>query len=116
MARIFEGNLTGVGLKFGIVVSRFNDFITQKLLSGALDTFSRQGVSDENIEIAWVPGALEVSMAAQKMVKSGEYDAVICLGAIIRGSTSHFDYVAAESAKGIAKISLDSELPVINGI
>jgi len=116
MARIFEGNLTGTGLKFGIVVSRFNDFITQKLLSGALDTFSRQGVSDENIEIAWVPGALEIPMAAQKMAKSGEYDAVICLGTIIRGSTPHFDYVAAESAKGIAKISLDSELPVINGL
>ncbi|MCL2475433.1 MAG: 6,7-dimethyl-8-ribityllumazine synthase, partial [Chloroflexi bacterium] len=80
------------------------------------DTFSRQGVSDENIEIAWVPGALEIPMAAQKMAKSGEYDAVICLGTIIRGSTPHFDYVAAESAKGIAKISLDSELPVINGL
>ena len=116
MARIFEGNLTGSGLKFGIVVSRFNDFITQKLLTGALDTLTRQGVNDDNIEIAWVPGAMEIPVAAQKMAKSHEYDAIICLGAIVKGATPHFDYIATESAKGIAKIALDEELPVINGI
>jgi 6,7-dimethyl-8-ribityllumazine synthase len=116
MARIFEGNLTGNDLKFGIVVSRFNDFITQKLLTGALDTLSRQGVGDDNIEIAWVPGAMEVPIVAQKMARSHEYDAVICLGAIVKGSTPHFDYVAAESVKGIAKVALDEEMPVINGI
>ena len=116
MGRIFEGKLTGSGLKLGIVVCRFNEFITQKLLSGALDTLKRQGVSDENVEIAWVPGAMEVPLLAQKMARSGEYDALICLGAVIRGSTPHFDFVATESIKGIAKVALDEETPIINGI
>ena len=116
MARIFEGNLTGDGLRFGIVASRFNDFITQKLLSGALDTLTRHGVSDDDIEIAWVPGAMEMPIIAQKMARSHEYDAIICLGAIVRGATSHFEHVATESIKGIAKVALDDEIPVVNGI
>ncbi|TQW76121.1 6,7-dimethyl-8-ribityllumazine synthase, partial [Clostridioides difficile] len=100
----------------GIINSRFNEFITSKLLSGAEDCLLRHDVSPENIEIVWVPGAFEIPLVAQKMAKSGKYDAIICLGCVIRGATSHYDYVCSEVSKGIAKVSLDSELPVIFGI
>jgi 6,7-dimethyl-8-ribityllumazine synthase len=112
----YEGKLLAEGLRFGIVASRFNDLITRRLLSGALDALERHGASDDQIEIAWVPGGFEVPLAAQKMAASGRYDAVICLGAIIRGATPHFDYVASESAKGIAQVSIRTGLPVIYGI
>ncbi|MBH7040472.1 6,7-dimethyl-8-ribityllumazine synthase [Clostridioides difficile] len=113
---IYEGKLIGKDLKIGIINSRFNEFITSKLLSGAEDCLLRHDVSPENIEIVWVPGAFEIPLVAQKMAKSGEYDAIICLGCVIRGATSHYDYVCSEVSKGIAKVSLDSELPVIFGI
>ncbi|HBZ0369663.1 6,7-dimethyl-8-ribityllumazine synthase [Clostridioides difficile] len=113
---IYEGKLIGKDLKIGIINSRFNEFITSKLLSGAEDCLLRHDVSPENIEIVWVPGAFELPLVAQKMAKSGKYDAIICLGCVIRGATSHYDYVCSEVSKGIAKVSLDSELPVIFGI
>ncbi|MDM9811339.1 6,7-dimethyl-8-ribityllumazine synthase [Clostridioides difficile] len=113
---IYEGKLIGKDLKIGIINSRFNEFITSKLLSGAEDCLLRHDVSPENIEIVWVPGAFEIPLVAQKMAKSGKYDAIICLGCLIRGATSHYDYVCSEVSKGIAKVSLDSELPVIFGI
>ena len=116
MAKVFEGHLLGKGLKFGIVVGRFNEFITHKLLGGALDALKRHGVEEEDIEIAWVPGAFEVPLVAKKMAGLKRYDAVICLGAIIRGATPHFDYVAAEVSKGVAKVGLDSDLPVVFGV
>ncbi len=116
MGRIYEGNLIGEGLKFGVVVGRFNEFITNKLLSGALDALKRHGVNEDDIDIAWVPGAFEIPLAAKHMVGLNKYDAVICLGAVIRGSTPHFDYVAAEVSKGVAKVSLDSGKPVIFGV
>ena len=112
----FEGKLLGEGLKFGIVVSRFNEFITKKLLEGALDSLGRHGVKGEDIAVAWVPGTFEVPLVAKKMASSGKYDAVICLGAVIRGGTPHFDYVAGEVSKGIAKISLDTKVPVAMGV
>ncbi|TDX52752.1 6,7-dimethyl-8-ribityllumazine synthase [Orenia marismortui] len=114
--KVYEGNLTGEGLKFAIVVGRFNEFISTKLLSGALDALKRHGVKEDDIEVAWVPGAYEVPLLAKKMANTQNYDAVICLGAVIRGATPHFDYVCAEASKGIAKVSLDSELPVMFGI
>ncbi|MDN4761019.1 6,7-dimethyl-8-ribityllumazine synthase [Clostridioides difficile] len=113
---IYEGKLIGKDLKIGIINSRFNEFITSKLLSGAEDCLLRHDVSPENIEIVWVPGAFEIPLVAQKIAKSGKYDAIICLGCVIRGATSHYDYVCSEVSKGIAKVSLDSELPVIFGI
>ncbi|HFL3510521.1 TPA: 6,7-dimethyl-8-ribityllumazine synthase [Clostridioides difficile] len=113
---IYEGKFIGKDLKIGIINSRFNEFITSKLLSGAEDCLLRHDVSPENIEIVWVPGAFEIPLVAQKMAKSGKYDAIICLGCVIRGATSHYDYVCSEVSKGIAKVSLDSELPVIFGI
>ena len=113
---IYEGKLIGKDLKIGIINSRFNEFITSKLLSGAEDCLLRHDVSPENIEIVWVPGAFEIPLVAQKMAKSGKYDAIICLGCVIRGATSHYDYVCSEGSKGIAKVSLDSELPIIFGI
>lgn len=113
---IYEGKLIGKDLKIGIINSRFNEFITSKLLSGAEDCLLRHDISPENIEIVWVPGAFEIPLVAQKMAKSGRYDAIICLGCVIRGATSHYDYVCSEVSKGIAKVSLDSELPVIFGI
>ncbi len=116
MAKVYQGNLIGTGLKVGIVVSRFNEFITSKLLSGALDALDRHGVSSEDVEIVWVPGSFEIPMAAQKMASMGKYDAVICLGAVIRGATPHFDYVAAEAAKGIAQVGLKTNLPIIFGV
>ncbi len=114
--KTFEGQLLAKGFKFGIVVGRFNEFIGNKLLSGALDALKRHGASEADIEIAWVPGAFEIPLATQKMAKSGRYDAVIALGAVIRGATPHFDYVSAETTKGIAKVSLDTELPIIFGV
>lgn len=116
MVKHYEGNLIGEGLKFGLVVGRFNDFITQKLLSGAIDALSRHGVADQDIEVAWVPGAFEIPMVARQMVDKASYDAVICLGAVIRGATPHFDFVAGEVSKGIAKVGLDTGKPVIFGV
>lgn len=114
--KIYEGKLIAEGKKFGIVVSRFNEFITNKLLEGALDALKRHGALNEDIEIAWVPGAFEIPLIAKKMAESKRYNAVIALGAVIRGETPHFDYVANEVSKGIAKISLDTEVPVIFGV
>ncbi|WP_028548719.1 6,7-dimethyl-8-ribityllumazine synthase [Paenibacillus sp. UNC451MF] len=116
MAKIYEGHLISKGLKYGIVVGRFNEFITSKLLGGALDALKRHGVEEEEIEIAWVPGAFEIALIAQKMAESGKYDAVITLGAVIRGSTPHFDYVCNEAAKGVAAISLKTGVPTIFGV
>ena len=116
MTKVYQGSLIGTGLKIGIVVSRFNEFITSKLLGGALDVLERHGVSDDDVEIAWVPGAFEIPMTASKMAESGKYDAIVCLGAVIRGATSHFDYVAAEASKGIANVGLKTGLPVIFGV
>jgi 6,7-dimethyl-8-ribityllumazine synthase len=113
---IFEGNLVSEGLKFGIVVGRFNEFIGGKLLEGALDALKRHGVKEEDIDIAWVPGAFEIPLVAKKMAKSPKYDGVICLGAVIKGSTSHYDYVCSEVTKGIASVSLESEKPVMFGV
>ena len=114
--KIFEGNLVAQGLRVGIVVGRFNEFIVSKLLGGALDGLKRHGVEEENIDVAWVPGAFELPLIAKKMAKSEKYDAVICLGAVIKGSTPHFDYVCAEASKGIASVALSSEKPVIFGV
>ncbi|MDD5449225.1 MAG: 6,7-dimethyl-8-ribityllumazine synthase [Candidatus Omnitrophica bacterium] len=111
-----KADLTGKGKKFGIVASRFNEFITEKLLDGAEDTLIRHGVTENGIETVWVPGSFEIPYVAQKMAKSKKYDAVICLGTVIRGATPHFDYIANEAAKGIAKISLDTGVPCIFGV
>lgn len=116
MAKVFEGNLIGEGLKFGLVVGRFNEFITNKLLSGALDSLKRHGVEDDAVEVAWVPGAFELPLVAQKMASSKKYDAVICLGAVIRGATPHFEFVSSEVSKGIAKVTLDTGIPTIFGV
>jgi 6,7-dimethyl-8-ribityllumazine synthase len=116
MNRKFEGKLLGEGLKFGLVVSRFNEFITSKLLEGARDALVRHGVNEADIEIAWVPGSFEIPLAAKKLALSKRYDAVVCLGAVIRGGTPHFDYVAAEVSKGVAKVGLETVLPVIYGV
>jgi 6,7-dimethyl-8-ribityllumazine synthase len=116
MGKVFEGHLVGTGLKFGIVVGRFNEFITSKLLGGAQDALKRHGVAEENIDVAWVPGAFEIPLAAKKMVASGKYDAVITLGTVIRGSTPHFDYVCNEVAKGVGTLGLQHEIPVIFGV
>lgn len=113
---IIEGNLIAEGLKVGIVVGRFNEFIVSKLLGGALDGLKRHGVLENNIDVAWVPGAFELPLLAKKMVKTEKYDAIICLGAVIKGSTPHFDYVCAEAAKGIGAVSLEYEKPVIFGV
>ncbi len=114
--KTYEGNLLAHGLKFGIVIGRFNEFISSKLLGGALDGLIRHGAEEGAIEVAWVPGAFEIPLIAQKMAVTGKYDAVICLGAVIRGSTPHFDYVANEVSKGVAKVGLDTGLPVIFGV
>ncbi|MDI6795561.1 MAG: 6,7-dimethyl-8-ribityllumazine synthase [Desulfatibacillaceae bacterium] len=116
MPRFIEGNITAKGKRFGIVLGRFNDFISDRLLGGAMDALIRLGADDADIDVAKVPGAFEIPLAAKKMVASGRYDAVICLGAIIRGSTPHFDFVAAEASKGIAQVSLDSGVPVLFGV
>ena len=114
--KIYEGNLVADSIKIGIVAARFNEFITSKLLSGALDVLKRENVKEEDIEIAWVPGAFEIPLIASKMAKSHKYDAVICLGAVIRGSTSHYDYVCNEVSKGIAQVSLNSGIPIMFGV
>ena len=114
--KTFEGKLVATELKFGIVAARFNEFITSKLLDGALDGLKRHDVCEEDIHVAWVPGAFEIPLIASKMAKSGKYDAVICLGAVIRGSTSHYDYVCNEVSKGIAAVSLESGVPVMFGV
>ena len=114
--RTFEGKFDGKGVKIGIVVGRFNEFITSKLVGGALDVLKRNDVSEENIDIAWVPGAFEIPLIAKKLAQSKKYDAVITLGAVIKGSTPHFDYVCAEVSKGVAHVSLESEIPVIFGV
>ncbi|WP_438351316.1 6,7-dimethyl-8-ribityllumazine synthase [Paenibacillus sp. FA6] len=116
MAHYFEGNLVSEGLKYGIVVGRFNEFITSKLLNGALDALKRHGVQDNEIDVAWVPGVFEIPLIAQKMADSGKYDAVITLGTVIRGSTSHYDIVCNEVAKGVAAINLKSGIPTIFGV
>jgi len=116
MPKFIEGNLDAKGLKFGIVVGRFNSFISEHLLEGALDALTRHGAEDRDIEVARVPGAFEIPLAAGKMAATGRYDAIICLGAVIRGATPHFDYVAAEVSKGIAHVSLDSGVPVVFGV
>lgn len=116
MSKRLEGMLQGKGLKFGVVVSRFNEFFTAKLLEGASDALLRHGVEEDDIEIAWTPGSFEIPLVAQTLAKSKKYDAVICLAAVIRGGTPHFDYIAAEVTKGIAKVGLDTGLPVIYGV
>ena len=113
---IYEGKLNGSGLKIGIVAARFNEFIVSKLVSGAEDCLYRHDVAKEDVEVAWVPGAFEIPLIASKMAKSGKYDAVICLGAVIRGATSHYDYVCAEVSKGIANVSLNTDIPVMFGV
>ena len=114
--KTYEGKLIAEGLKFAIVVGRFNEFIGGKLLSGALDAFNRHGVEASDVEIAWVPGAFEMPLVAKKLAKSQKYDGVICLGAVIRGDTPHFDYVSSEVSKGVASVSLETEIPVIFGV
>lgn len=114
--RVYEGSYVVKGKKFGIVVARFNEFITSKLLSGAVDALQRHDVNEDDIDMAWVPGAFEIPLAAKKMAKSGKYDAVICLGAVIRGATSHYDYVCNEVAKGVAQVGLQTEIPVAFGV
>lgn len=116
MARTIEGKLLGKGKKFGIIVSRFNEFITNKLLSGAMDCLNRHDVQEQDVDIVWTPGAFEIPLVAQKMAKSGKYHAVIALGSVIRGATPHFEYVASEVSKGIAQVNLATEVPVIFGI
>jgi 6,7-dimethyl-8-ribityllumazine synthase len=114
--KVFEGTLVSNNIRIGIVAARFNEFITSKLLGGAVDCLKRHGISEEDIEVAWVPGAFEIPLIASKMADCGKYDAVICLGAVIRGSTSHYDYVCSEVSKGIAQVSLKSGIPVMFGV
>lgn len=114
--RTIEGNLIGQGQKYGIVAGRFNEFITGKLLSGAIDALIRHGVDEKDIDIVWVPGAFEIPLTAKKIAKTQKYNGVICLGAVIRGATPHFDYVCSEVSKGIAHVTLDTEVPVIFGV
>lgn len=116
MVKILEGDLVAKGKKFGMVCSRFNEFITGKLLEGAIDTLKRHGVVEDEISVVWVPGSFEIPYAAKKMAESGDYNAIICLGAVIRGATPHFDYIAKEVSKGIAQISLETGIPVIYGV
>ena len=114
--KVFEGTLVSEKIRIGIVAARFNEFITSKLLGGAVDCLKRHGISEEDIEVAWVPGAFEIPLIASKMAGCGKYDAVICLGAVIRGSTTHYDYVCSEVSKGIAQVSLSSGIPVMFGV
>lgn len=114
--KTLEGKLTAKNMKIAIVVARFNEFITSKLLSGCIDCLIRHEAADEDLTVAWVPGALEIPMAAKKLAESGKYDAVICLGAVIRGATPHFDYVCAEASKGIAQVSMQTGVPVAFGV
>lgn len=114
--KIYEGSMVSKKMKVGIICARFNEFIVSKLLGGALDGLKRHGVEEVDIEIAWVPGAFEIPLIASKMAKSKKYDAVICLGAVIRGSTTHYDYVCSEVSKGIAHVTLESDIPVMFGV
>ena len=114
--KLYEGKLVSKDIKIGIVAARFNEFITSKLLGGAIDALTRHNVKEEDIEVAWVPGAFEIPLIASKMAKSNKYDAIICLGAVIRGNTSHYDYVCSEVSKGIAHVSLSSDIPVMFGV
>ena len=116
MANIIEGYISGKNLKFGIVAARFNEFIVSKLVGGALDTLHRHETADGDIDVAWVPGAFEIPLAAKKMAESGKYDAVLCLGAVIRGSTTHYDYVCNEVSKGVAQVGLQTGVPTIFGV
>lgn len=116
MMNVFEGNYVSGDIKVGIVTARFNEFIVSRLVGGALDGLKRHDVPEENVDLAWVPGAFEIPLIASKMAKSGKYDAVICLGAVIRGATSHYDFVCSEVSKGIATVSLNSEIPVMFGV
>ena len=116
MANIIEGDISGKGLKFGIVAARFNEFIVSKLVGGALDTLHRHETADSDIDVAWVPGAFEIPIVAKKMAESGKYDAVLCLGAVIRGSTTHYDYVCSEVSKGVAQVGLQTGVPTIFGV
>jgi 6,7-dimethyl-8-ribityllumazine synthase len=116
MSPKFEGRLIGEGLRFGVVVSRFNELITSKLLGGAMDALLRHGVDEGLVDVAWVPGAFEIPLVAQRLARTGRYDAVLCLGAVIRGSTPHFDYVAAEVSKGVAHVSLETGVPCVFGV
>lgn len=114
--KTYEGNLVSRGIRVGIVAARFNEFITSRLVDGALDGLKRHETAEADIQIAWVPGAFEIPLIASKMAKSGKYDAVICLGAVIRGSTSHYDYVCSEVSKGVAQVALNSDIPVMFGV
>jgi 6,7-dimethyl-8-ribityllumazine synthase len=116
MSKVYEGNLTGKGRKFGIVISRFNEFVSARLLEGAMDCLRRHGTKDDDITVAWVPGAFDIPAVAKRMGGSGKVDAVLCLGTVIRGATPHFDYVAAEAAKGIAHAGMDTGVPTVFGI
>jgi 6,7-dimethyl-8-ribityllumazine synthase len=116
MSKEYKGMLLGEGLRFGLVVSRFNEFISGRLLEGAKDALLRHGVKEDDIEVAWTPGSFEAPLIAKKLVESGKYNAVICLGAVIRGGTPHFEYIAAEVTKGIASVSLNSGVPVVHGV
>ena len=116
MPNIYEGDLIGAGLKIGITVSRFNSFITTRLLDGALDALKRHGVNLDNVDIFWTPGSFEIPLTAKRLAESNRYDAIICIGAVIRGATPHFDFVANESAKGIAQVSFNTGIPVIYGM
>jgi len=116
MARVYEGQLTAAGLRFGIVVSRFNEFISRKLLDGALDALVRHGADEGAIDVAWVPGSFEIPTVARRMASAGRYQAVICLGAVIRGATPHFQYIAAEVAKGVAQVAMAAPVPVTFGV
>ncbi len=115
-SRIIKGDLLAKGKKFGVAVSRFNEFVSSKLLEGAVDTLIKHGVAESDISVVWVPGSFEIPMVAKKLAGSGKYDAVICLGAIIRGETPHFDLIAGEAAKGVAKVAMDSDIPCVFGI
>jgi len=114
--RVFEGKLVGKGLKFGVVVSRFNELITRRLLEGALDVLRRHGVKEDDVDVVWTPGAFEVPLVAQKLAESARYDAVVALAAVIRGSTPHFDYIAKEVSKGLAEVALKTGVPVAFGV
>lgn len=116
MSKSYEGTLLGEGLKFGVVISRFNEFITARLLEGAQDALARHGVKVDDVEIAWLPGSFEIPLIAKKMAQTGKYSAIICLGAVIRGGTPHFEYIAAEVTKGIANVGLETGVPVIYGV
>lgn len=116
MGKVYEGELIGRGLRFAVVVSRFNEFISSRLLGGAKDALLRHGVAEENVDVAWVPGSFEIPLVAKRLAQTGSYAGVICLGTVIRGATPHFDYVAAEVAKGIAHASMETGIPVIFGV